>query len=1359
MKQSSRRGYGLARLAVLSVFAIGILFLVSNSKPQAVEANGSIDYVGAQHTNSILSVDGRWSDSHIFRMKSGIETSSIPLRLNSGLASPSLPVAVLDSPQLTLNKIHVQNPNDPIPGPNDPQASTTWQPGISITYVISLSNSGAANSHVTVTDQLPAGFVFLNGTCTASSSATCPGPSLSPPVAGVLTAGQFSIPTGGAIELRVTGYYTTAGSKTNTAVASAKDDQGNALAVGSTNSSNDQLTVSSSSSLANVQVLKSVTTTSTTFPATLHYTITVSNTTGVPIYLGGNARIVDNPNPISTIGLSWTISTPVCTPLLGAVCPDISTPGANSYTELFPYDAAGGSATNDTGLLPGGASYTLTFDVVVSTAATCGAATVTFRNRAYIDFYNGSSDANPYDNGGGWINSTINTNFNPTNCPLTNPTVAKIQCTTTTGSCVNAAPNNSASWNTQVRYQVTVTNPTTSPLTVPLTDEIRKGSGTPTFTATVNAGDPHCVSGCTGPTTLTLPTTAVPPPTVTSDGNNFTLWTASLANLASASSAVIEYIVVYSPLCESDEYADRIVNRITVPGSYQDVVTNVTPEATACNLTVEKTKVTPGPIVFESPTTYQVVYSNLSNTSLDLTVRDALSVSSAQYGTFTFTYSTSCTATSGTITPVPTAQTNAVNTVPYQPYGWNGAQLLNSYVKFGPASTLTCQVTVTPHKPPDSSIYCQGDGTPQLINAAYVDQSTNYSPGNKPTFYDEEAAALPLCRNVIVSKTATPHTYGPGATVIYNITVENKGNSAVASFTLKDLVQPPLIPVSVGSCTPAAACIPNPPTLNTSTGQVDAIYGLLQPNVPVTFQLTVQAPQAGGSYPNVAVGSFLPVAGTTFYFKGDEATFLQQEENIQVLTPTLSKSFDPAQIGSTGTSTLTFNITNTNSDPNQNNISFSDTLPVGLEVVSVVSSGCGGTVSISSDNRTITLTGGQLINKHTCQIAVKVKAIGVCGVYLNNKNNFSNVVNLDVSNINQQLQVTGCPQGTPTLTKRFDPAQIAPHGTSSLAFNIINSSGDPKQTGISFADTVPAGLSIVSVVSNGCSGTPTISTDGHTITLTGGQLVGSNADGSGQHSCQIIVKVQANGECGVYKNNNENFSHVTNLDVSGVNAQLEVTGCETSTNSCGVKTNEISCKTDGSGGYQYTFTVTNNTGHVVTDVLLTPKPGSGITIHPQQPPLPPGGIAIGASLTFDVSLSGGKPGDKACFTVTLMTNDGECCTTEVCVVLPDCCGIAKDETIECNGDGTYTYVFTIVNTGPNTIEHIYLNPQAGSTMSQTYFPVSLKPGDTFTGKVTIKGAKPGRYCFGISLHTAAMKDCCSGEHCLILPECPLKYPR
>ena len=37
--------------------------------------------------------------------------------------------------------------------------------------------------------------------------------------------------------------------------------------------------------------------------------------------------------------------------------------------------------------------------------------------------------------------------------------------------------------------------------------------------------------------------------------------------------------------------------------------------------------------------------------------------------------------------------------------------------------------------------------------------------------------------------------------------------------------------------------------------------------------------------------------------------------------------------------------------------------------------------------------------------------------------------------------------------------------------------------------------------------------------------------------------------------------------------------------------------------------------------------------------------------------------------------------------------------------------------------------------------------------ITITGAKPGRFCFRVSMHTADMQDCCSIEVCIVLPEC------
>jgi len=195
------------------------------------------------------------------------------------------------------------------------------------------------------------------------------------------------------------------------------------------------------------------------------------------------------------------------------------------------------------------------------------------------------------------------------------------------------------------------------------------------------------------------------------------------------------------------------------------------------------------------------------------------------------------------------------------------------------------------------------------------------------------------------------------------------------------------------------------------------------------------------------------------------------------------------------------------------------------------------------------------------------------------------------------------------------------------------------------------------------------------------------------------------------------------------------------------------CKRDGTG-YTYTFSVTNNSSNNVDHILLTPSSG-GLTLSQQvvETPLHPG-----QSTTITVDLGNVKPGTESCFFVTLMTKDGPCCTVKVCPILPDCCATATGE-FACDPKSGYTGTISIVNTSPNTIKNIYLYPPAGVTLSQTYFPVTLAPGQIFTTPViTIKGAKPGRVCFRLSIHTEDMKDCCSVDVCVVLPECGIHNP-
>jgi hypothetical protein len=210
-------------------------------------------------------------------------------------------------------------------------------------------------------------------------------------------------------------------------------------------------------------------------------------------------------------------------------------------------------------------------------------------------------------------------------------------------------------------------------------------------------------------------------------------------------------------------------------------------------------------------------------------------------------------------------------------------------------------------------------------------------------------------------------------------------------------------------------------------------------------------------------------------------------------------------------------------------------------------------------------------------------------------------------------------------------------------------------------------------------------------------------------------------------------------------------GPEEKKEQCPVESKDISCKLDSAGGYSYTFTVTNNTGHTVSNVLLTPPNGSTFTITPQIIPVSLGTGQTSPPLT--VSIGGAPQGQKICFNVTLMAKDGtSCCTVEVCPLIPSCCGQVS---LSCAEGSPGKYNLTITNLTSNTVEHVYLYPPAGVTITPGYFPVTIGPGGSTTQTVTISGSGPGKeLCFGVSLHTKDMKECCYFEICLKVPECP-----
>ena len=107
----------------------------------------------------------------------------------------------------------------------------------------------------------------------------------------------------------------------------------------------------------------------------------------------------------------------------------------------------------------------------------------------------------------------------------------------------------------------------------------------------------------------------------------------------------------------------------------------------------------------------------------------------------------------------------------------------------------------------------------------------------------------------------------------------------------------------------------------------------------------------------------------------------------------------------------------------------------------------------------------------------------------------------------------------------------------------------------------------------------------------------------------------------------------------------------TPTPGCAQVTGEARCLPNG--GYSYTFNVTNNSGSAMSQILLTPLPGSTFTLTPQLTHLS-SPLQNGQSTTVTTNIGDAKPGDKVCFFASLMSDKAACCNVQVCPTLPRC---------------------------------------------------------------------------------------------------------
>ena len=242
---------------------------------------------------------------------------------------------------------------------------------------------------------------------------------------------------------------------------------------------------------------------------------------------------------------------------------------------------------------------------------------------------------------------------------------------------------------------------------------------------------------------------------------------------------------------------------------------------------------------------------------------------------------------------------------------------------------------------------------------------------------------------------------------------------------------------------------------------------------------------------------------------------------LQVLAPTVDKSFTPSVIPVGGVSLLTITLTNPNPGFDLTQAALTDTLPPGVTTVpGTAATTCGGTVSQTTTS--VSLSGGTLPANGSCRVTVQVTATAG-GAYTNTipagaltasvgptepvqaRGVLPAVASAAAAPVTNPAPASAVlvVVAPPTIGKAFGAPTIAVGGSTTLTFTLVNPAANTVAlSGVSFTDALPAGLQVADppTVAGACGGTVTATAGATTVSLAGGTI----ATGG---SCVITVNV------------------------------------------------------------------------------------------------------------------------------------------------------------------------------------------------------------------------------------------------------------
>ncbi|MFY9557090.1 MAG: HYR domain-containing protein [Blastocatellia bacterium] len=564
----------------------------------------------------------------------------------------------------------------------------------------------------------------------------------------------------------------------------------------------------------------------------------------------------------------------------------------------------------------------------------------------------------------------------------------------------------------------------------------------------------------------------------------------------------------------------------------------------------------------------------------------------------------------------------------------------------GTANDSTCtQLNIPPSvttQPVDASVCAGTDATftaaatgnpiPTVQWEVSTDGGSTFNPVNTGV---SNMTAGGIITSTLTVSSVTPSQNGNKYHAVFSNTVLPNATSNNAMLTVK---QPPTITKAFGAATiplngvtTLTLTINNPNSGLTLTGiafsdnlpaglQVAATPGITSTCAGATWNAS-----PGDTTLNFAGGTLAPgasctvgvnVTGTTPGVKNNATNAPTSNEcatgvasNTAMLTviapPTISKSFDAASIPLNGTSVLTFTITNPNPALALTGIAFSDTLPAGLTVpTSGPTTTCGGGTLTTTSPSTISFSGGSIAAAGNCMFTVTVTG-ATAGV----KNNTTGTISATESGTGGTSNTaTITVVAPPSISKSFNPTNIALNATSTLTFTITNPNTAVALTGVGFTDTLPAGLTAPNTSVSQCGGTLTI-TGNNLITLTGASIAASG-------TCMFNVTVTGTTS-GVKNNTTGNVTSTNGGTGNTANATLSVASPPTLSKAFGVAAVQLG------GTTSLTFTITNpNSSLGLTGLSFTDVLPAGITVASSGPTAACGG-SVTTTAPSTISFTGG----------------------------------------------------------------------------------------------------------------------------------------